>query len=68
MNVDTDTVIEIANVITAAVTAAAIITAATKNPRDDVYANKAAQWWKRARRVLNVLGFNVKHARNLEDE
>ncbi len=54
-------------IITAVVTAASIIAAATPTGRDDMYVSKAKSYWRQARKVINVLGFNVKNARNLED-
>lgn len=55
------------NVITAVVTASAAITAAIPGTRDDEYASQLGKWWKMARKVLNVIGFNVGNAKNRED-
>lgn len=49
------------------IAAAAIIAAATKNPRDDEYVSTARKWFKRARSVVDVLGFNFGGARNDPD-
>ncbi len=65
--VDTETIETAIQIITAVVTAASIIAAATPTGQDDAYVSKAKAWWRRARKVVNVLGFNVRNARNAED-
>ena len=57
-------VVEILEVVSSVIAAASIIAAATPTPVDDEYVMHGKRWYKKLRKVVNALGFNVANAKN----
>lgn len=56
------------NVVTAVITAAAGIAAATPTAKDDEYVSEARRYWNQVRKVIDVLGLNVGNAKNRDGD
>lgn len=51
-------------IVTILISAAAAIAAVTPISTDDKYVTIAQKWWKRVRRIINIVGLNFGGAKN----